>query len=151
MLSVQKQSELNALKAKRAEVVKEMSLINARLTEITQEFRTGVRLSPHRYRQIVAEQGNLKRTKLGLEQKIADLKRDISALAEEGFRNYNLEKRRATIDEFDLRNALSEPQTLLRHALAAITSLTARNGRSMEHRALIDSIKDYMERHGIAI
>lgn len=57
----------------------------------------------------------------------------------------------AKLDEFDLRNALSEPQRLLQLSYAAIQRLTRHIGTTDSDRSLMDCLKDYLERHGMLV
>jgi hypothetical protein len=60
-------------------------------------------------------------------------------------------RQRVFLDEYDLRNALCEPQTLLQRALVTLKKVTAITGRSDEVRGLLDSMEDYLRRNGIIL
>ncbi len=55
------------------------------------------------------------------------------------------------LDEFDLANALVEPQHLLQRALSRLEWLCERIGMAEGDRALIDALRDYLQRHGILL
>ncbi len=60
-------------------------------------------------------------------------------------------KPRKVLDEYDLINALSEPQMLLRHMLVICNRTLRQTGFRDGDRETLERVEDYLRRHGIAL
>lgn len=58
---------------------------------------------------------------------------------------------RSHLDEYDVANALSEPQTLLHRCYVLLKKKCSQIGYTEEDRAIVDAANDYLTRKGILL
>lgn len=147
--------QLAELELRKAEVAKALSAAQAEAAATKAAFNGGQPMSSDKY-------AILSQKRLAAIRRVTKAQAEVSSVNAE-LRNANrkyteaertrylAEKRRSTLDEFDLANQLSEPQMLLQRSLAALEYALSRTVRREADTALVETIKDYFRRHGISI
>jgi|SRR5580700_56024 hypothetical protein len=151
----QAQQRLIALKQKKSVLVEELAKASSEKLDIKTRFGNGRRIPDKEYKHLAGLHVAVLKKIYDLQAKLTSLGSDIRVVNEELSRGnhaeYLAEKRLGTVDEFDLANQLCEPQMLLRLAVVRLEQLMKRTGFGSGDRELLDSIGDYLRRHGISI
>lgn len=152
---VEANDNLAALERRRADLTKQVLAAQGEMTASKAAFGGGVRLPRAEYQRLNERRVAATRKLQAAQGELADVNAQLKDANRKANQKEHVrwlaDQRRGYVDEFDLGNQLVEPQTLLQQALVALERATARSGRTESDRAVIDSIRDYLRRHGIAI
>lgn len=118
-------------------------------------FGGGIRLPAERYKFLCQQRLDATRKVYAAQKELLEINAKIRATNQQRTEAealaYKAIRSRGRLDEFDLHNALSEPQNLLRRCVARMEKLLSRCGYEHGDRELVESCQDYMRRHGITV
>src|SRR5262249_37931402 len=149
---------LTPAEGRRLALRKELTTIAAEQSRLRQRVR-GRHLHRTHYLELIREQEELTRHKLALEVELSEIKDTVrqereaaeQARNEAYRRKVEASRPRQFLDEHDLRNALMEPQTLLQRSYALLDRLLRQCGARDGDRALLESVRDYLQRAGVTV
>jgi len=153
-------AETTRLKKEHAKVIQEMHLLNIDLKKVRFDeprrnaLKTRLVDLKMQMQQLLMQKADQKLRMTEVSTHWERLIRQANGFSMEKLaeiRSQRAKRRYSSLDEFDLNNALMEPQGLLQRCHAQITKLTKMNGVTPECRGLLESLEDYFRRHAMQV